>query len=79
MGWGLPNLSQYYNRGEGSTGTPNLYYIINGRPLNWVPFGQRSPQSRQPPPWEGTLYSSLPKASTDSEARTSIAEIQQYY
>ena len=30
---GLPNLLQYYNRGEGSTGTPNLYYVINGRPL----------------------------------------------
>ena len=34
MGGGLPNLLQYYNRGgEGSTGTPNLYYVINGRPL----------------------------------------------
>ena len=32
-GGGLPNLLQYYNRGEGSTGTPNLYYVINGRPL----------------------------------------------
>ena len=28
------NLSQYYIGGEGSTGTPNLYYVINGRPLN---------------------------------------------
>ena len=34
MGGGLPNLLHYYNRGgEGSTGTPNLYYVINGRPL----------------------------------------------
>ena len=27
------NLLLYYNRGEGSTRTPNLYYVINGRPL----------------------------------------------
>ena len=27
------NLSQYYIGGEGSTGTPNLYYVINGRPI----------------------------------------------
>ena len=32
MGRGLPNLLQYYN-GGGSLGTPNLYYVIYGRPL----------------------------------------------
>ena len=32
MGGGLPNLLQYYN-GGGSLGTPNLYYVIYGRPL----------------------------------------------
>ena len=31
-GGGLPNLLQYYN-GGGSLGTPNLYYVIYGRPL----------------------------------------------
>ena len=30
-GGGLPNLLQYYN-GGGSLGTPNLYYVIYGRP-----------------------------------------------
>ena len=29
---GLPDLLQYYN-GGGSLGTPNLYYVIYGRPL----------------------------------------------
>ena len=34
MGGGLPNLLQYYNGGGGgSLGTPNLYYVIYGRPL----------------------------------------------
>ena len=35
-GGGLPNLLQYYNgggRGGVSLGTPNLYYVIYGRPL----------------------------------------------
>ena len=35
MGGG--DFLNYYNitiGGEGSTGTPNLYYVINGRPLN---------------------------------------------
>ena len=33
-GGGLPNLLQYYNgAGGGSLGTPNLYYVIYGRPL----------------------------------------------
>ena len=34
MGGGVSQI--YYNitiGGEGSTGTPNLYYVINGRPL----------------------------------------------
>ena len=31
-GGGLPDLLQYYN-GGGSLGTPNLYYVIYGRPL----------------------------------------------
>ena len=31
-GGGLPNLLQYY-KGGGSLGTPNLYYVIYGRPL----------------------------------------------
>ena len=33
---GAGGVSIYYNitiGGEGSTGTPNLYYVINGRPL----------------------------------------------
>ena len=34
-GWGLANLLQYYN-GGGSLGTPNLYYVIYGRPLTLV-------------------------------------------
>ena len=29
----LPNLLQHYMGGEGSTRTPNLYYVINGWPL----------------------------------------------
>ena len=33
MGGGLPDLLQYY-KGGGSLGTPNLYYVIYGRPLN---------------------------------------------
>ena len=33
-GGGLPDLLQYYNGGEGSLRTPNLYYVIYGRPLN---------------------------------------------
>ena len=32
-GVGLPNLLRYYIGGEGSLGTPNLYYVINGQPL----------------------------------------------
>ena len=32
-GGGLPDLLQYYN-GGGSLGTPNLYYVIYGRPLS---------------------------------------------
>ena len=34
-GRGLPNSFQYYNGGAGggSLGTPNLYYVIYGRPL----------------------------------------------
>ena len=39
MGGGLPDLLQYYN-GGGSLETPNLYYVIYGRPLmyisNWI-------------------------------------------
>ena len=31
-GGGLPDLLQYYN-GGGSLWTPNLYYVIYGRPL----------------------------------------------
>ena len=37
------NLSIYYNitiGGEGSTETPNFYYVINGRPLDAV-FGSK--------------------------------------
>ena len=32
-GRGLPNLLQYYKGSEGSLGTPNLDYVINGQPL----------------------------------------------
>ena len=34
-GGGLPDLLQYYKggRGGGRLGTPNLYYVIYGRPL----------------------------------------------
>ena len=32
-GGGLPDLLQYYNGAGGSLGTPNLYYVIYGRPL----------------------------------------------
>ena len=35
---GLSNLLQYYNRGEGSTGTPNLYYVINEWLLKYFLF-----------------------------------------
>ena len=30
---GYQNLLQYYNGGGWSLGTPNLYYVIYGRPL----------------------------------------------
>ena len=33
-GGGLSDLLQYYNGGGGSLGTPNLYYVIYGRPLS---------------------------------------------
>ena len=33
MEGGLPNLLQYYKGEGGSLGTPNLYYVIYGRPL----------------------------------------------
>ena len=39
MTWGeggLPNLLQNYNRQEGCTETPNLYYVINGQPLMYI-------------------------------------------
>ena len=49
MGWGGV-FPIYYNitiGGEGSTGTPNLYYVINGRPLTTdnqrLPFGSKTP------------------------------------
>ena len=36
-GEGLPDLLQYYNGGGGGAlGTPNLYYVIYGRPLSLV-------------------------------------------
>ena len=35
QGGGLPDLLQYYKgEGGGSLGTPNLYYVIYGRPLS---------------------------------------------
>ena len=36
-GGDFPNLLQYCI-GGGSTGTPNLYYVINGRPLMVMPI-----------------------------------------
>ena len=35
-GGGLPDLLQYYKGEGGSLGTPNLYYVIYGRPLNMI-------------------------------------------
>ena len=40
MGGGLPDLLQYYKGEGGSLGTPNLYYVIYGRPLNSRLAGQ---------------------------------------
>ena len=42
MEGGLPNLLQYYN-GGGSLGTPNLYYVIYGRPLTDLLLKTRDP------------------------------------
>ena len=36
-GGGLPDLLQYYKGEGGSLGTPNLYYVIYGRPLIILP------------------------------------------
>ena len=50
---GLSDLLQYYN-GGGSLGTPNLYYVIYGRPLTVT-----TKPSSQPPTlkyWNYVLY-----------------------
>ena len=35
---GSSQLVTILHRGEGSTGTPNLYHVINGRPLKTIVF-----------------------------------------